>query len=289
MHLELVFCFSAILSYGTIAIADPNAHQTGPGKQLYRNRHIARQQLRLNTTRSVPPTRPHVTPAPTFNPATTGSSTPLAPAAYTLSNGETAIAIVGATYVAEIGGAILMVGGTAHPLAAGMIARTTGGAQTEIYRLGQLAIPENLHSTYEQLLVALMADGVVVVTASGNDAEEGSNSVTGYPALFGPATDIIVVGAVDNDGYRAPFSLARHWGPIDCLCARLRGLREWESTPRHQTSFGHLPSAAPAVAGVIAGWLSQDEHKAKLQVAGPPQRSRLGLRSPGGVIIQLAS
>ncbi|KAK2023989.1 subtilisin-like protein [Colletotrichum zoysiae] len=544
MHLESVVCFFAILSLGSIATADPNPNQTGSGKQLYRNRHVARQQLLSTTTRSVPPTQPHVTPAPTFTPTTTGSSTPLAPAAYTLSNGEAAIAIIGATYAAGIGGAVLMIGGTAHPLAAGMIARITGGGpngdtpeveiedsnpvtttsssasssssaeptpipspyiilfspnataqeiqsvnstlvnhaapnslsevvshgtglvvffkaginpnqadairqapgvggvfldetlgvdqlpsseqaplsfasrrsidtdtpgspkasvrnpadiklqsdavnslkvisqpagakltelpgygyaeeagkgvtiyvidtgvnainpewssmpghkdilyapgaaktkkdflnhgscvaskaggpvygtaknadmvvvkvprhlhtsavftailevSNDIFKkklkgkavinmsLGHL-IPDELHSAYEQLLDSLTAMDVVIVTASGNDAEKGVNDVTHYPALLGPTTDIIVVGAVDNAGYRAPFSQGSGIqlnvsapGYVDCA----NGKAHPDTQGRWGTSF-----AAPAVAGVIAVWLSQDEYKAKLQVEG---------------------
>ncbi|GKT44294.1 subtilisin-like protease SBT1.7 [Colletotrichum spaethianum] len=133
-------------------------------------------------------------------------------------------------------------------------------------------IPEKLSSTttaYKLLLVALMAEDIVIVTASGNDAQYGIDDVTEYPALFGPTTDIIVVGAVENDGYRAFFSqgtgdqlTVSAPGFVDCASGRASGSQEL-----YGTSFVQQP-AAPAVAGVIAVWLSQDEYKDRLQVPG---------------------
>ncbi|OHE99271.1 hypothetical protein CORC01_05312 [Colletotrichum orchidophilum] len=141
-------------------------------------------------------------------------------------------------------------------------------------------LPDKYSSTntaYRLLLVALMAEDIVIVTASGNSAifgidyekafpaPVGTDHLTHYPALFGPTTDIIVVGATKNDGSRASFSQGTRNeltvsapGWVQCASGTSPGTRYLSGT-----SY-----AAPAVAGVIAVWLSQDKHKARLQVPG---------------------
>ncbi|KAK6225204.1 alkaline proteinase [Colletotrichum tabaci] len=118
---------------------------------------------------------------------------------------------------------------------------------------------------YRLLLVSLMAEDIVIVAGSGNDADSESIDVSTYPALFGTTTDLIVVGAVKKNGNRAEFSQGSSDqlttsapGYITCGSGRSDG-----SDKRHGTSY-----AAPTVAGVVAVWLSQAEHRARLQVPG---------------------
>ncbi|KAK1974090.1 hypothetical protein LZ30DRAFT_549976, partial [Colletotrichum cereale] len=102
-------------------------------------------------------------------------------------------------------------------------------------------------------------------------ADEGGNGVhgwqdlSGYPELWGSTMDIIVVGAVEHNGRQASWSqgiggqlTVSAPGYVTCADGLSTG-----AVDMYGTSF-----AAPAVAGVIAVWLSQKEHKANLQVPG---------------------
>ncbi|TDZ54006.1 Subtilisin-like protease 3 [Colletotrichum trifolii] len=138
---------------------------------------------------------------------------------------------------------------------------------------------------YKELLEKIMALDIVVVTASGNDyvghsapqgltancsslkqaQEFGIDDVSDYLALFGPTTDIIVVGAVYNNGSRTFFSQ----GSGDQLTVSAPGMvvcadgDSPEAIETYGTSF-----SAPAVSGVIAVWLSQPQYESRLQVPG---------------------
>ncbi|KAK2001495.1 subtilisin-like protein [Colletotrichum falcatum] len=119
---------------------------------------------------------------------------------------------------------------------------------------------------YELLIDALLKEDIVIVTASGNDREDRNDVVTGYPAVLGPTTDVIVVGAVTDRGHRTYFSqgagnalTVSAPGYVHCADASMFG----GDRETYGTSF-----AAPAVSGVIAVWLSQPEYKARLQVTG---------------------
>ncbi|WQF76362.1 Putative peptidase S8/S53 domain, peptidase S8, subtilisin, Ser-active [Colletotrichum destructivum] len=123
---------------------------------------------------------------------------------------------------------------------------------------------ESTVEAYKHLLIILMRKDIVVVTASGN-SREWFNKLSDHPALFSYDTDLIVVGAVDNDGSRADYSQGTieeltKSAPGDVVCASSTSLG-W--LKKSGTSF-----AVPAVVGVIAVWLSQDEHAAELQVPG---------------------
>ncbi|KAJ0167124.1 Subtilisin-like protease 2 [Colletotrichum tanaceti] len=108
--------------------------------------------------------------------------------------------------------------------------------------------------SYELLLGLLEKDDIVFVTASGNLR-------TNKPLT----TDIIIVGAVELDGSRSEYSQ----GTKEELATSAPGLIYCASNERPTTDqFGGTSLAAPAVAGVIAVWLSQDEHAARLQVPG---------------------
>ncbi|TEA12064.1 Subtilisin-like protease 2 [Colletotrichum sidae] len=118
---------------------------------------------------------------------------------------------------------------------------------------------------YKELLEKIMALDIVVVTASGNDYEFDIDDVSDYPALFGPTTEIIVVGGVYNNGSRTFFSQ----GSGDQLTVSAPGMvvcadgDSPEAIETYGTSF-----SAPAVSGVIAVWLSQPQYESRLQVPG---------------------
>ncbi|KAK1975441.1 peptidase S8/S53 domain-containing protein [Colletotrichum cereale] len=120
-------------------------------------------------------------------------------------------------------------------------------------------------NAFKDLVVFLMANDIVIVTESGDDRESGNGDVDKYPALFGPTTDIVVVGGVYNNGTRASFSQGTGnqltvSAPAFVTCGS--GVSQ-DAQGFFSTSF-----AAPTVAGVVAVWLSQDDLKARLQVPG---------------------
>ncbi|OBR05706.1 Alkaline proteinase [Colletotrichum higginsianum IMI 349063] len=121
-------------------------------------------------------------------------------------------------------------------------------------------------TAFRLLLATLMTEDIVIVTASGNARKDGFNKLSDYPALFGRTSNLIVVGAVEEDGSRSPYSqgTAKELttsAPGEVTCASAKSSTTWAR--KVGTSF-----AVPAVVGVIAVWLSQDEHAARLQVPG---------------------
>ncbi|CCF33906.1 hypothetical protein CH063_06002, partial [Colletotrichum higginsianum] len=177
-------------------------------------------------------------------------------------------------------------------------------------------IPDLQMSTetaYRLLIIAIMAEDIVIVTASGNEATDEFDDLSDYPALFGDTTDIIVVGGVTNDGSRAFFSQGTGdqlttSAPAFISCAsggssgskRAYGTSFGEplslSLPFHHSPFPlsvetHTQEeasladcnapAAPTVAGVVAVWLSQAEHHARLQVPGEVAAKAKAMTAPG--------
>ncbi|KAJ0159027.1 Subtilisin-like protease 2 [Colletotrichum tanaceti] len=127
---------------------------------------------------------------------------------------------------------------------------------------------------FRLLLHTLIDEDIVIVTSSGNKRRFGffRNKLSSYPALFASSTDVIVVGAVEDDGSRSRYSqgTAKELttsapGEVYCASAETPTFT-WD----RGTSFASLPSglAVPAVVGVIAVWLSQDIYAARLQVPG---------------------
>ncbi|KAK2005189.1 subtilisin-like protein [Colletotrichum eremochloae] len=116
------------------------------------------------------------------------------------------------------------------------------------------------------LIDDLLSSDIIVVTASGNYAGWGRrNKLVHYPAVLGLTTDVIVVGAVDNAGHRASYSMGTEdqltvSAPGDGVCAYPHN-RFIKMMYDRGTS-----NAAAIVSGVIAGWLSQPEYKDRLQV-----------------------
>ncbi|KAK2036143.1 hypothetical protein LZ31DRAFT_484572 [Colletotrichum somersetense] len=124
----------------------------------------------------------------------------------------------------------------------------------------------------DELKVISQPPGVNLAELPGYGyADEGGKGqitvphLSSYPALWGLTMDIIVVGAVTIDGRRAKFSQGNDSeitvsAPGYVTCA--------DGASNKTVDDSGTSYAAPAVAGVIAVWLSQKEYKASLQVPG---------------------
>ncbi|KAF6817062.1 hypothetical protein CPLU01_13698 [Colletotrichum plurivorum] len=131
MFLNDLFRCLIILSIAGGAFSHP--YHEGRNDYAHQKRHpLVRQQPISNITRPVSSTQAPITPDPRSSTRISSSFTTIGtssaqPSTSTVSGGEIVVAIIGATYVAGAGGATLMVGGTAHALAAGAIVTITGG------------------------------------------------------------------------------------------------------------------------------------------------------------------
>ncbi|GJC95007.1 hypothetical protein ColKHC_03833 [Colletotrichum higginsianum] len=119
-----------------------------------------------------------------------------------------------------------------------------------------LKVPKELPWT--SAILAALVDISDDVERKGIKGKAVVNISLGQP-LFSYDTDLIVVGAIDNDGSRADYSQGTieeltTSAPGDVMCAS-------------STSLGWVKKSGTSF-GVIAVWLSQDEYAAELQVPG---------------------
>ncbi|RDW94302.1 hypothetical protein BP5796_00065 [Coleophoma crateriformis] len=124
---------------------------------------------------------------------------------------------------------------------------------------------DNIINAYKLFLASIIAQDIVVVAASGNSRMFGIENVNELPAIFEPDMPIIVVGAVDLEGFRTFYSQGTDAeltvsAPGDVTCAGSSGTGDVEL---FGTSF-----ASPAVAGLAATLLSLDQFKTQLQIPG---------------------
>ncbi|TKW55331.1 Subtilisin-like protease 3 [Colletotrichum tanaceti] len=121
---------------------------------------------------------------------------------------------------------------------------------------------------FRLLLQTLISQDIVIVVPSDNNRMEDKkkyDKLTGQPAIFSRTMDLIVVGAVTAEGERSDYSQGTTKelttsAPGYIRCARANS-SAWIN-PRGTSG------AAATVTGVIAVWLSQEEHSARLRVPG---------------------
>lgn len=122
---------------------------------------------------------------------------------------------------------------------------------------GTTGLSEEFTEILFQAISNLMDQGTVLCILSGNMAAESYN-VNAWPALAKERLDnIILVGAVDNDGLEAPFSqggdLVDVWAPgVNLVCAYGAGDGTAPSPGRSGTSYATPQIAALAAIFIVA-------------------------------------
>lgn len=196
MHFENLLGFLTVLSLGSGAQAHPNPYQQGSEKYALERRHLFPRQGPLSNITTAASTEPLITSAPvaTLTTASDGATTATSSAAptSTISGGEIAIAVIGATYVVGAGGAILSLGGVTHALGAGsVVTAVLGGPKGDIPEIETISDPSN-----EQPQTSDAPEVTPTSTAASTTTEESSTSSTAtsssapaptpYIVLFGP-------------------------------------------------------------------------------------------------------
>lgn len=113
-----------------------------------------------------------------------------------------------------------------------------------------LSVGSNRSIPFNELIRALIADGVIVVAAAGNQNKDA--------CLYSPAseTSAIVVGSVRING--AKESLSNTGSCIDIFAPGSDVVAPWFDSPKSYRSTSGTSNAAPVVSGIVATMLQRN-------------------------------